>query len=82
MFARYRADRNYDVLYVGKAGNLATRPTCSHEKYSPALARGMTHIGAMSCGTDFERDKIERDLIGGWQPPLNEKLRNPLLKVR
>lgn len=72
MFARSLADGNYEVLYVGKASDLAKRATRLHERFADALSSGMTHIGATICNTDEFCDRVERDLIALFCPRLNK----------
>ena len=75
LFGRRRPNGSYDVLYIGRAQNLANRLTNSHEKLATAIRKGMTTLGQAMCANDTEASQIERDLIARFNPPLNIALR-------
>ena len=79
MFARQVSREHYEVLYIGRASNLATRPTPTHEQYQPALKLGMTHIGATACNSESECKRVEQLLIEAFNPPLNTQHRTNAL---
>lgn len=79
VFCRLRSGglvgRRWDPpLYVGQSQNFATYlPT--HRKWREAARRGSTHIHVMSVEQKEDRDRIERELIEAYQPPLNVLLK-------
>jgi len=71
-------DQNkWNPLYVGQAErSFKSRlvPT-THEKWKPALELGATRIHALVVELAATRDKIERELIHAYRPPLNIQLK-------
>jgi excinuclease UvrABC nuclease subunit len=56
--------------YVGQADSFQSRIP-SHDRWDDARMVGATHIHAMVVEQSANRDKIEKELIGDFQPPLN-----------
>jgi excinuclease UvrABC nuclease subunit len=65
----------WKALYVGKADSFKARLMASHEKWKPALELGASHVHALVVELAASRDKIERELILAYQPPLNIQLK-------
>jgi hypothetical protein len=68
------------ILYVGQTVNASDRPGpwCNgHHVQASAQRLGLTAIGFLRAAYQWERDAIERDLIGGLNPPLNVQHRRP-----
>ena len=69
MFVR-RVNRTWVPVYIGIADDLPTRLT-GHERWAEAVALGATHFVAHGQASRDVRERVERDLIGLWNPPLN-----------
>lgn len=66
-------------LYVGRATRqtIAERVVPSHDKWKPAKARGMIAVLTLVCDP-YAAIRIEADLIGKLNPPLNQVGRSDL----
>jgi excinuclease UvrABC nuclease subunit len=64
------------ALYIGQADSFRNRIPW-HEKWSPAVQLGATHVHAMVVEPEASRGEIERYLIGENQPSLNVQHRTP-----
>jgi hypothetical protein len=63
--------QNYWVpYYIGQADSFQDRIP-SHEKWDKAQSLGATHVHTKTVSQQFERDKIEQELIQNFQPSLN-----------
>ncbi|MFW8592835.1 GIY-YIG nuclease family protein [Cribrihabitans neustonicus] len=67
--------RNYEVLYVGIAGEFSKRFS-DHEKWADARRLGANSVGIYFEGNDLRRRHIEEDLIRSLQPSLNVQHRS------
>ena len=62
-------------LYIGQASSLKDRLS-SHERWDEAAQRGAVHIHAKLVRSATDRDRVERDLIQKYQPPMNTLLKS------
>lgn len=76
MFVRQEVGRVVP-LYVGIAQDLSNRIP-GHNKWDAAIRLGMTHVLAHKNPNAFLRASEENDLIGYFNPPLNQQLRTGL----
>jgi hypothetical protein len=57
--------------YIGQTNSFSARlPT--HERWPDAIRRGATHVHALVVRGQADRERLERELIGAYQPPLND----------
>ncbi len=59
------------LLYIGITNNFQARLK-NHHKISPAILLGMTHIGVVKISSGRKRKTIEKQLLKGYNPPLNQ----------
>lgn len=64
----------WKACYIGQTVSFAERIP-GHERWMEAQRLGATHIHACVVQDQWQRDLIERELIGRFQPPLNDQLR-------
>jgi hypothetical protein len=62
-------------LYIGQASSLKDRLS-NHERWDEAARRGAAHIHARVVTSAADRDRVERDLIQKYQPPMNTQLKS------
>ena len=74
IFAGKNEEGLWVALYIGQASSLAER-LANHEQWQEAQRLGATHVHAKSVSDDWERERLERDLIQSFQPRLNVQLR-------
>lgn len=67
----------WQAAYIGQASSLKNRLSC-HERWDEAYRRGARSVHAMVVPLQLDRDRIERELIAYYQPPMNEKLKQPV----
>jgi hypothetical protein len=71
IFTGVNAQNQWYPLYIGQAVSLAERlPT--HERWQEAVKLGATHVHAAAIPLAADRDRIEKALIGQFQPRLND----------
>lgn len=70
IFCGINAKNQWQPYYIGQADNFRNR-LGSHENWKAAAHMGATHIHAMTVQEAATRDKIEKELIQTWKPPLN-----------
>lgn len=70
-----RQGQCWEPLYVGETGSFRDRIPC-HERWLEAVGLGATHVHAMVAPLAEMRAAVERELIAGYQPPLNLRLRS------
>ena len=69
-----RIDYRWQALYIGQASSFKDRLPC-HERWEEAYGQGARHIHAMVVAQQFERDRIEKELIQHFQPSMNDRLK-------
>ncbi|HUK99804.1 MAG TPA: hypothetical protein VLX29_03005 [Nitrospirota bacterium] len=74
IFAGVNRQNLWDPLYIGQCGSFQDRIP-SHEIWDEAQSLGATHVHAMVVSKQADRDKIEKELIQAYQPPLNTQLK-------
>lgn len=75
-FVKHAGDNMFRPLYFGESTTAPDRIGIGHEKWTDAIALGMTHVMAHATqGGEMERRNEERDLIGRWAPILNVQYR-------
>lgn len=67
-------DGHWRPYYIGKTESFAARMP-NHERWADAARTGATHVHAMVVTTATERTTIEKELIGIFQPALNNNYR-------
>lgn len=65
----------WEPLYVGQTDSFRNRIP-PHERWEEAVLLGATHVHAMEVPQAALRAQLERELIAGYQPPLNTQLRS------
>jgi excinuclease UvrABC nuclease subunit len=70
IFCGVNPQNQWVPIYIGQADNLRTRIQ-SHEQWNPALRLGATHVHALAVELASQRDSIEKQLVGNYQPQLN-----------
>jgi len=75
VFAVHDGLYGWGPLYIGQASSLKDRLS-SHERWDEAARRGAVHIHAKLVRSATNRDRVERDLIQKYQPPMNTQLKN------
>ena len=64
----------HTILYFGQSCDLEQRCCDTHHKWQDAIKKGATHIQAHKSSADEGvRCAEERDLIGRYKPPLNDR---------
>ena len=63
----------YEILYIGMAGSFRYR-FYHHPTFLQAGKEGMSHIGILKVSSGRKRRKIERELVGFFEPPMNRYL--------
>jgi len=58
------------AVYVGQTDNFRTRIP-QHERWSQAVRLGASHVHALVVPREDDRLRVERELIGAFQPALN-----------
>lgn len=66
--------KNWSILYIGQASSLKERLS-NHERIPDAKRLGLTHIAATVVRLQSNRDRLEKDLIQQYQPPMNTQLK-------
>jgi excinuclease UvrABC nuclease subunit len=61
-------------LYMGKTESFQSRLP-NHDRWAEAVQLGATHVHARVVENQFERDRLEEQLIQVFQPRLNTQLR-------
>ncbi len=74
IFCGINSKNQWQPYYIGKTDNFRNRIP-SHEQWKSAAQLGATHIHAMTVQTEAMRDKIEKELVQTWKPPLNTQLK-------
>lgn len=75
VFAKQMLNGRFVPLYFGETSDFSGRMP-SHEVWQAAIAMGATHAMAHTTqGGELVRRAEERDLIEGWNPPLNVQYR-------
>ncbi len=74
IFAGINHQNLWVPYYIGQASQFCERLR-GHEKWSEAVQLGATHVHAMVVSQAANRDRIERQLVQGYQPPLNAQLK-------
>jgi excinuclease UvrABC nuclease subunit len=72
IFCGINSKKQWQPYYIGQAENFRNRFS-SHEQWEKAVKLGATHIHAMTVLQEAMREKIEKELIQTWKPPLNVK---------
>ncbi|MBP1152542.1 GIY-YIG nuclease family protein [Methylocaldum sp. RMAD-M] len=80
MFCRKNQPQNSWVpLYIGQTDSFQARLS-NHEQWLAAFLKGANAVLAAVITRKDSRDRIERDLIQQFQPPLNQQLKTSSLK--
>ena len=74
IFAGLNQQASWVPYYIGQCDNFQNRIP-SHELWDKARSLGATHVHAMTVPGAVDRDRIERELIQSYQPPLNKQFR-------
>ena len=79
IFCGVSPQNKWTCLYVGQTVSFQARPgrPGAHDRWKEAVALGATHVHAMVVPLQAGRDRIERELIAGYKPPLNVHHVNP-----
>ncbi len=73
IFSGINPQNQWVALYVGQTDSFRNRIP-SHEKWSPAVRAGATHVHARAESLEATRLAIERELIQAFQPSLNSQM--------
>lgn len=68
------------ILYIGQTSDASDRPGpwgYGHHVHDAAQRNGLAAVGFLCVPQQWQRNFIERDLVGGNNPPLNKQLKNP-----
>jgi hypothetical protein len=74
MFVRLAANGNYDIFYAGQCERFCDRIPY-HDMKAASIALGATMVHAVVVHNSYERNALEADIIGRYNPPLNTQLR-------
>lgn len=74
IFTGVDAHNRWAALYIGQADSFINRLP-SHERWTEARMRGVTHIHVLVVPQQAQRDLIEQQLIQAFQPPMNTQLK-------
>ncbi len=74
VFAGITPQGRWRAFYIGQAKSFQDRIP-NHENWPAAVRLGATHVHAMVVPLAANRDRIEAELIGAYQPALNVQLK-------
>ena len=74
IFAGLNAAGRWRAYYIGQAKSFKDRLS-NHDQWDAAVRLGATHIHARVVQQQADRDRIEAELIGAYQPTLNVQLK-------
>ena len=63
----------YNILYVGQTTERVCDRMSGHHKWDEAVRRGFRYLAVMQVNA-YSLDRLEREFIAAYHPPLNEKL--------
>lgn len=66
-------NNNINILYIWKTHSIEERFN-NHHKASDFVSHNANTIWIISISNEYDRDRIERDLIPSYRPILNEQL--------
>jgi excinuclease UvrABC nuclease subunit len=74
IFAGITPQYQWRAFYIGQAKSFQDRIP-NHENWPAAVRLGATHVHVMVVPQVANRDRIEAELIGAYQPALNVQLK-------
>jgi len=74
IFCGRTAENRWRPYYIGQADSFQRRLP-NHDRWNEAARLGAGYIHAMAVPQEADRNRIERELIATYQPPLNTQLR-------
>jgi hypothetical protein len=69
-----RGEVTHSLLYIGRTNSLSSRLTRLHDKWEAVFRNRGNCVCVYSELNDWDRNRIENDLIHKYQPPLNKRL--------